>query len=813
MDFGSLLHVAKRNENSVKKEVKCYKSTFDPPKKEQKSKSLSVNIRKFLARKEEEERRKAVEAKKKKDELLALRSQDGKAKKRVAAMLNRTKAANKAAIEDAVDNENTAITLGGLAQPDEDDYGYVSQEASAFYEKLMEKYTSTPSEEPKFSKKSLLKSSAADLTNTKDRVRMALLREEEEELMPHKRKRKTKEEKVKDFENVGKRQGQSDYGETKEYEEEKPEKSIKPRRLPPPPLMHFSDLLKIAEKKQFEPIKITPKVKEEDEDERPMTKRQRAEYMKEKEWRMRKEGKLPPLTSSKQISRNSQPQALEERSRDQRSSHLAADSSSDRRNNGSLADVNRDQRIGQRSADGQRERIGNLPSGCDNKYQMSGRPSGDVSGGHGNSRPLKRNMDQKSSQSSGDGNFSIPRILNANTSSRVAKDEKSQQKIPKLNGSSSISNSSNKTVKLQGNSDSKVGKERNRDEVQNSNRSGKLPFKNNHTSSSSASGHGCANRNSIEQKRKDTRSCSNNSGNNSKNYNLSGYSKKLQESLLAKLQEKERSVELSEVSKFREPEALNSRFSKNRDSGSFNVSRGSKLARSGDLKDASLLSKSTAKPFASSQRINEIPHGRLSSESQESSQRSKFGNEIPSKDLKDRRPTQMLPKDVRHKQFPPPEVKPRQFPPPGVKPRQFPLADVKPRQFLPADVKPRQFPLADVKPRQFPSADARIKPKLPPKRRIEDSDEYDSELDDFIDDGPTETEDYSKHIKEIFGYDKSRYRDVDDDECMVSSFSQQLKEEYVSTKMGILEDLEDMEMEKRELARKKNSITKKKRKS
>jgi protein SPT2 len=55
----------------------------------------------------------------------------------------------------------------GLAQPDEDDYGYVSQEASAFYNKLMEKYTSTPSEEPKFSKKSLLKSSAADLNNTK----------------------------------------------------------------------------------------------------------------------------------------------------------------------------------------------------------------------------------------------------------------------------------------------------------------------------------------------------------------------------------------------------------------------------------------------------------------------------------------------------------------------------------------------------------------------------------------------------------------------------------------------------------------------
>lgn len=48
-------------------QVKCYKSTFDPPKKEQKSKALSANIQKFLARKEEEERQKAIEAKKKKD--------------------------------------------------------------------------------------------------------------------------------------------------------------------------------------------------------------------------------------------------------------------------------------------------------------------------------------------------------------------------------------------------------------------------------------------------------------------------------------------------------------------------------------------------------------------------------------------------------------------------------------------------------------------------------------------------------------------------------------------------------------------------
>jgi len=57
-------------------------------------------------------------------------------------------------------------------------------------------------------------------------------------------------------------------------------------------------------------------------------------------------------------------------------------------------------------------------------------------------------------------------------------------------------------------------------------------------------------------------------------------------------------------------------------------------------------------------------------------------------------------------------------------------------------------------------------------------------MDDFIDDGP-EGGDYSKYIKEIFGYDKSRYRDENfDDKTMESSFSQQMREEYISKKIG-----------------------------
>lgn len=60
-------------------------------------------------------------------------------------------------------------------------------------------------------------------------------------------------------------------------------------------------------------------------------------------------------------------------------------------------------------------------------------------------------------------------------------------------------------------------------------------------------------------------------------------------------------------------------------------------------------------------------------------------------------------------------------------------------------------------------------------------------MNDFIDDGPEgDNEDYSKYISEIFGYDKSKYKQIDDedDTAMESNFAQQLKEEYVSTKIG-----------------------------
>lgn len=51
------------------------------------------------------------------------------------------------------------------------------------------------------------------------------------------------------------------------------------------------------------------------------------------------------------------------------------------------------------------------------------------------------------------------------------------------------------------------------------------------------------------------------------------------------------------------------------------------------------------------------------------------------------------------------------------------------------------------------------RPPVGYKRQIDDDDdddEYDSEMDDFIEDEGEPQEEISKHIREIFGYDRKR---------------------------------------------------------
>ncbi|XP_019375240.1 PREDICTED: protein SPT2 homolog [Gavialis gangeticus] len=103
------------------------------------------------------------------------------------------------------------------------------------------------------------------------------------------------------------------------------------------------------------------------------------------------------------------------------------------------------------------------------------------------------------------------------------------------------------------------------------------------------------------------------------------------------------------------------------------------------------------------------------------------------------------------------------------------------------------------------------RPSLPPisyKRQIcDEEDDSDSEMDDFIEDEGDSQEEISKHIREIFGYDRKRYKDESDYALryMESSWKEQQKEEARSLRLGVQEDLEEMKREEEEWKRKKQA--------
>ncbi|KAM5248908.1 protein SPT2 homolog [Ctenodactylus gundi] len=115
-------------------------------------------------------------------------------------------------------------------------------------------------------------------------------------------------------------------------------------------------------------------------------------------------------------------------------------------------------------------------------------------------------------------------------------------------------------------------------------------------------------------------------------------------------------------------------------------------------------------------------------------------------------------------------------------------------------------PLSSYRPAQGPQ-------RLPPfpigykreREYEEEDDEYDSEMDDFIEDEGESQEEISKHIREIFGYDRKKYKDESDYALryMESSWKEQQKEEAKSLRLGMQEDLEEMRREEEEMKRRK----------
>ncbi|KAF7415116.1 hypothetical protein HZH68_003605 [Vespula germanica] len=576
MDFGTLLSVAQKNEIN-KQSVACYQTKFTPPKKQNKqSKTLSDNIKKFLARKEEEERRKVLEEKKKRDNLLALR--DHKAQSRINKHLKVCKAANKSVIADAIDNENTAVTIAGPSQPDEDDYGYVSQEASAFYNQLMNKYSNLPPEKPLFSNTG--KKTIKDIALTKDRVKQALKQQEIEDTLGHRRKRKSSSANKKESECEDQNEK---VPEKKIKEQEKDVKVKAKKKPPPPPPMDFGELLKLAEKKQHEPVVIDTKPKVE-EPERLMTKKQMKEYMKEKEWRERKELLARGIDVTKK--------------------------------NNVTTEVNKS-----------------------NKSHAS--------------KSTKVTIDKTSIDST---------VQNKNVSWAL------QDKKVSTKSNNILSEKSNVISKP-----TSIAKNSVKDQL-------------------------------LEERKK-------------------------LEAEKRKLEEMRRAIEKEKL---------------------------------------------------------QLAQSKLKQE--ESKSLVKNSNKVISQTKSTDK--QVLSKDIKSKQAPTSEK------------LQSSMLNGKSKQLPPPDVKSFKNKVAAGK--------VLKKPGISNKRRIYDDEEYDSELDDFIDDDPEEDHDYSKYITEIFGYDKTKYKNMDDDDdaAMESNFAQQLKEEYVSTKIGIMEDLEDIRMEA--LEKKRKALLKKK---
>ncbi|CAG2206777.1 SPT2 [Mytilus edulis] len=103
-----------------------------------------------------------------------------------------------------------------------------------------------------------------------------------------------------------------------------------------------------------------------------------------------------------------------------------------------------------------------------------------------------------------------------------------------------------------------------------------------------------------------------------------------------------------------------------------------------------------------------------------------------------------------------------------------------------------------------------------PDEYSDSEDEFDGDLDGFVDylssgrkeemDGyyDNDYEDYSKHIRNIFGYDRLKFKYESDYDIanMESNFKDVMKEEARSARLGMQEDLEDMKKEEEEMKRK-----------
>jgi len=322
LGFAALLGIAQGNQTDKTLSSKHLQKKLTGKKDKGKP---APNVRKFLENKEKEERKKRIEEKLKLQALNEARSQAEKNK--ISKHLKVTKSSNKSVLHDALDHRDTAHTLQGRKQCDEDDYGFASKTSQGIYEKLMSKYEADP-EDPmaKFSKSQ--PKAKTDLSSAKERVKEALKREAENSAVPGRRRSRINEseraqpgciggraernyekerggsekEKEKSKGDVKKEEKVKAKSEKERKEEEARRRRLQNAKKAPPPI-DFQSLLEMANHKKDIPVKVEKKkvAKESEFGDRPMTEQEKKEYMRENEARLRREGKLPPREKKRAV--------------------------------------------------------------------------------------------------------------------------------------------------------------------------------------------------------------------------------------------------------------------------------------------------------------------------------------------------------------------------------------------------------------------------------------------------------------------------------------------------------------------------------
>lgn len=298
MDFHTLLNVAEQSHEKTLERPNKFKSTkVAAPKKDPKAKKLSENVQKFLDRRKAEEDRKKQEDERQKNNLKKLRADSKESQKVVKRMLSKNKAVNYSVMEDAINDRDTADTLAGRHQCDEDDYGYESNMARNLYDKLMTKYESNPDDPMSKFTKPHAKNSVKDAKSTIARVKEALLKGDEPlPKFSEKSKKRTKDQMHDDFINdgpivVGESVRRKESSENQKRNDQDAKKKKRPPEAP-----SFDDLLKLAAKAKSSPQTTgeeKPLVKKDkDVEKRPMTKKQREDFERQRQSELRKAGKL-----------------------------------------------------------------------------------------------------------------------------------------------------------------------------------------------------------------------------------------------------------------------------------------------------------------------------------------------------------------------------------------------------------------------------------------------------------------------------------------------------------------------------------------